>query len=276
MDLKENNRYWEENAEAWTQMARQGYDVYRNLVNTPAFLSMLPSVENLRGLDVGCGEGYNTRKVAQMGAKMTAIDVSPTFIRHARDMEIAEPHGIEYHECCATELPFERNSFDFAIATMSLMDVPDFRAVLKQLNRVLVVGGFLQFSILHPCFVTRRFKWVVDESGEYGLKGETLGALVGDYFEKDHGSPVGPYFVEEWTFSAAPSEVSEAYPKFRVPRYFHTLSEWMNGLVEEGFQLEKLNEPTIEDERVLREYPALVNLKKIAFLLHVRCRNGKR
>lgn len=277
MDLKDNNRYWEENAEAWTQMSRQGYDVYRNLVNTPAFLSMLPDVKNLKGLDIGCGEGYNTRKVAALGAKMTAIDVSKTFIHHASEMEETESayDAIDYRVCCATELPFEENSFDFAMATMSLMDVPDFRLVLKEVSRVLVPGGFLQFSILHPCFLTRRFKWIVDETGEHGVKGETLGVLCGDYFEKDHG-PTGPYFVEEWTFSAAPEEVSSAHPKFKVPRFFHTMSEWMNGLIEEGFVLEKLNEPTVADERILSEYPPLVNLKKIAFLLHVRCRNGKR
>ncbi len=42
-------------------MARAGYDFYRDQFNTPAFLDLLPEVRGLHGLDVGCGEGYNTR-----------------------------------------------------------------------------------------------------------------------------------------------------------------------------------------------------------------------
>ncbi len=31
--------YWEANAESWTRFARAGYDVYRDALNTPAFLA---------------------------------------------------------------------------------------------------------------------------------------------------------------------------------------------------------------------------------------------
>jgi hypothetical protein len=50
-------RFWEGNAEAWTTLARAGYDVYRDGFNTPAFFAMLPDVEELASLDIGCGEG---------------------------------------------------------------------------------------------------------------------------------------------------------------------------------------------------------------------------
>jgi len=75
--------YWEANAEAWTQHSRAGYDVYRDALNTPAFLTMLPPVSGLLGLDIGCGEGSNTRELVRLGASMHAVDVAPTFILHA-------------------------------------------------------------------------------------------------------------------------------------------------------------------------------------------------
>ena len=83
--------YWESNAEAWTRHSRAGYDVYRDALNTPAFLAMLPPVAGLQGLDIGCGEGTNTRHVARLGARMHAIDIAPTFIRHAEATEEVEP-----------------------------------------------------------------------------------------------------------------------------------------------------------------------------------------
>ena len=33
MDHREAGRYWEGNAEAWTTLARRGYDISRDLVN---------------------------------------------------------------------------------------------------------------------------------------------------------------------------------------------------------------------------------------------------
>ena len=153
MKRAEVAQYWEANAETWTQHARAGYDIYRDGLNTPAFLDMLPPIRGLSGLDVGCGEGSNTREFVRLGATVHAIDVGPTFIRYARDAERAEPLGIAYLVADATNLPFASGSFDIATAIMSLMDMADHGAALREAARVLRPGGFLQFSILHPCFV---------------------------------------------------------------------------------------------------------------------------
>jgi hypothetical protein len=61
LDRGEVARYWEANAETWTRHARAGYDIYRDGLNTPAFLHMLPPVQGRSGIDIGCGEGSNTR-----------------------------------------------------------------------------------------------------------------------------------------------------------------------------------------------------------------------
>src|SRR5258708_2642933 len=83
-DLDHVAACWEGNAETWTRQSRAGYDVYRDQNNTPAFLAMLPPIAGLDGIDLGCGEGGNTRLLAARGARMHAIDIAPTFIRHAR------------------------------------------------------------------------------------------------------------------------------------------------------------------------------------------------
>ena len=87
MDAAEVAAHWEANADTWTRYSRAGCDVYRDALNTPAFLAMLPPVDGLEGLDVGCGEGTNTRKLALLGARMRAVDIAPTFVRHARETE---------------------------------------------------------------------------------------------------------------------------------------------------------------------------------------------
>jgi hypothetical protein len=68
MKRAEVAQYWEANAETWARHARAGHDIYRDGLNTPAFLDMLPPVHGLSGLDIGSGEGVeHTRACAARG-----------------------------------------------------------------------------------------------------------------------------------------------------------------------------------------------------------------
>src|SRR5215831_2396664 len=101
MNHEEAGRCWNGNASAWTRLARAGYDVYRDYLNTPAFFEMLPDVAGLAGLDVGCGEGHNTRLLAKRGARVTGVDIAEDFIAHARQSETDDPLGIDYRVASA-------------------------------------------------------------------------------------------------------------------------------------------------------------------------------
>jgi SAM-dependent methyltransferase len=259
MDHEEVGRYWDENAEMLTEVVRAGYDHYRDGLNTPAFFEMLPDVDGLTGLDVGCGEGHNTRLLAERGARITGIDISKNFIRNAGEAEAESPLGIDYEPASAVDLPFEAASFDFATAFMSLMDIPEAERVLAEVFRVLRPGGFFRFSITHPCFHTPHRRNLRDETGY------TYAIEVGDYFRGREGE------VEEWLFSAAPPEVREGLPPFRVPVFMRTLSSWLNRLVETSFVLERFGEPYPSDETV-RERPGLQDAQIVAYFLHVRAR----
>lgn len=259
MDDSAVRECWEANAEGWTVLARKGYDRCRDLFNTPTFLKLLPDVNGLRGLDIGCGEGHNTRLVAGRGAAMTGIDFAPTFIRYAREAEAAAPLGIVYHEASAAALPFPDAAFDFATAFMSLMDIADQESAFREAFRVIRPGGFLQFSITHPCFQTPKWGWVRDESGR------KVAITVGDYFRAPGCR------VDEWIFGAAPKELKERYPKFRTPYFERTLSSWMNLVLSTGFRIEGVAEPTPDDE-TLRLHPGEYDARIIAFFLILRCR----
>jgi ubiquinone/menaquinone biosynthesis C-methylase UbiE len=263
MDHRQVGKYWNDNAQAWTTLARAGFDVYRDHLNTPAFLAMLPEIAGLRGLDIGCGEGNNTRLLAERGARMTAIDVAPAFIRHARDVELKGPRGIDYQVASAVELPFADASFDFATGFMSFMDIPETASVLTEARRVLKPGGFLQFSICHPCFDTAHRRNVRDA---HGL---TRAVEVGRYFCTTDGE------IDEWIFASAPLAAKADLPKFKVPLFRRTLSQWLNSLIESGLGLERACEPTPDDETV-RRHPTLQHAQVVGYSLILRARRPAR
>ncbi len=260
MDWQENSDYWNENAEAWTYLARHGRDVTRDNLNTPAFLEMLPDVKGLRGLDIGCGEANNTRLVAQLNATMSGIDASEVFINHAIHAEKEKPLGIEFHTASAAKLPFENETFDFVMATMFLMDVPEPLLCIQEAYRVIKNGGFFQFSITHPCFQTRRWQWVSENE-------KKVGVVCGDYFEGPQGE------IHRWTFTNSSTDEQQKFEKFKVPTFYWTLSEWLNWLITAGFVLEQFCEPTITPDKIA-QYPGLAGWDKIAGYLHVRCRKN--
>lgn len=255
MEDIEVGRYWDENAPSWTVLANAGYDVYRDYVNTPAFLAALPPIEGLTGLDVGCGDGYNTRLLAERGARMCGVDIAPAFIRFA----IQKSSGIRFGVASAERLPFASESFDFVAAFMSIMDVPHPSLALSEAERVLRRGGFLQFSITHPCFTTPHRKLLRDPHRKpYAVE-------VGRYFEGLDGS------IDEWLFSAAPREVRAVLRPFRVPVFHRTLSAWMNMIVDAGFRIERVGEPFADEESAAR-CPAVADTRVVAYFLHLRCR----
>lgn len=259
MKRAEVARYWEANADTWTRHSRAGYDVYRDALNTPAFLSILPPIDGLDGLDIGCGEGTNTRKLAELGARMRAVDIAPTFIAHARALEDAEPLGIGFQVGDGMALPFADGSFHFATSFMALMDMPDQDLAFREVARILRPGGFFQFSILHPCFVPPHRRNLRDENGR------SRALEIAGYFDATDGE------VESWWFETVPEEERRNVAPFRVPRFHRTLSAWVEFIVGAGLVIEKFAEPRA-DIALAEAEPVVADTRVAPIFLHIRAR----
>jgi len=252
-------KHWNANAEAWTVLARAGGDVCRDAYNTPAFMRMLPDVSGQNGLDVGCGEGHNTRLVARRGACMTAIDLAENFIRAAKEHENREPLGIRYQQSSARRLPFADQSFDFVMSTMCFMDFPNQEDATTEVVRVLKPGGFFQFSITHPVTNTPIRYWIRDDRGR-----KTALATAG-YFQPPNGD------VEEWIFGKAPAELKRKFDRFRIPRFQRTLSSWINLVANAGLRIEQMEEPH-PDAETLDRLPSEYDAVLVPYFLIMRSR----
>jgi SAM-dependent methyltransferase len=255
VERPDTKRIWNANAPAWIEFSRAGFDFYRDLVNTPAFFALLPPLAGLSCLDLGCGEGHNTRLLADRGARVVALDVSELFIEAAaRD----DRRRIRYLIGDGAALPFPALSFDVVTAFMSLMDVADPERTLREASRVLRPGGFVQFSIAHPATSTPVRRWVEDDSGERAA------LAIGDYFYE------GP-LTETWTFGAAPAQLRERHRPFTITYARRTLAGWLNAVLGAGLVIEAIAEPHA-DEQTAAAHPAVADTRIAPYFLVLRAR----
>ena len=246
---------WNANAAAWTELSRAGCDFYRDLVNTPAFFALLPPVDGLACLDLGCGEGHNTRLLAARGARVAAMDIAESFLIAAA---AAGRTGISYLAGDGAALPFRASAFDAVTAFMSLMDVADPERTLGEVARVLRPGGFVQFSVLHPVISAPVGRWVADKSGVRQAR------AVGDYFYQ------GP-LTETWAFGNAPAHLRERYPPFTITYARRTLAGWLNAVLKAGLVIEAIAEPCA-DEETAAAHPQVADTRIAPYFLIVRAR----
>ena len=247
---------WNANAGSWTELSRAGFDVYRDLVNTPAFFAMLPSVAECAGLDLGCGEGHNTRLLAERAANVVALDIADVFVAAAAE----SGGGARFVIADGATLPFASASFDFVTAFMSLMDVVDPESTLREVQRVLKPDGFVQFSVVHPATATPIRRWVDDASG----RREAL--TIGDYFVE------GP-ITERWTFNAAPADVLARHQPFTITYARRTLTGWVNAVLAAGLSIEAIAEPHA-DEETARAHPEVADTRIVPYFLILRARKA--
>lgn len=93
-------------------------------------------------LEVAIGTGRNL-PFYPPEARLTGIDLSPAMLDLARGRAAELGREIEIREGDAEELPFPDASFDTVVCTLGLCGIPDDRAAISEMHRVLRPGGTL-------------------------------------------------------------------------------------------------------------------------------------
>lgn len=220
---------WETMADWYAELLRSGSPM--NEFARDILLGLLPSdLTGVRIVDLGCGEGIVTRAVAARGATVIGVDPTVRLVAHARAAETTTPTGARYavDDGCGL-VTVDDDSVDWVTAGLSLNHVTDLAAAVRSVRRVLVSGGRFVFTIPHPCFEAPHATWV-DAAGGASRR------LIGDYL------------VEGFWRSANPDAVRRAGNEHR------TLSRYLTVLIEEGFTLEIVAEPAV-DQHIAAEQP---------------------
>jgi len=87
-----------------------------------------------RILDLGCGDGFLTQRIAQSGATLVGVDSSPQMIAAAKE------RGVDARYASGEALPFDQE-FDAVFSNAALHWMHDHDAVLQGVYRALKPGG---------------------------------------------------------------------------------------------------------------------------------------
>jgi SAM-dependent methyltransferase len=156
-------------------------------------------------LELGCGTGNDTARLADAGYSVTAIDLSGEAIRYARERfgSVARFMVADM----AQRLPFPDGDFDAVMSNVAMHMFPDgvTRAVFAEVARVVRPGGLFLFHV--NALEDRRLRarrlparevepdYVVEESGQtmHFFSEAYLRELLGDWQELDLASVPIPH-----------------------------------------------------------------------------------
>jgi 2-polyprenyl-3-methyl-5-hydroxy-6-metoxy-1,4-benzoquinol methylase len=163
---EEVREIWDKNADYWNQRMGEGNDFHRMLIGpTQERLLNLRPGETV--LDIGCGNGQFARRMAQLGARVVALDVSPRMIDNARANTCEHQERIDYRVIDATDrsalVALGPRRFNAAVCTMAMMDMASIDPLASSLGRLLKTGGRFVFSVSHPCFNSAGVKLIAEE-----------------------------------------------------------------------------------------------------------------
>ena len=142
---------WQANAAPWTDAVRGRKIESRNLVTDSAILDAVTSVNPQTVLDIGCGEGWLARALADRGIKSIGVDVVPELIEKAISLGGGDFRVASYEEIGNGKLDVK---VDACIANFSLIggDAVDKLGarIPELLNRI---GSFI-VQTPHPVVAT--------------------------------------------------------------------------------------------------------------------------
>ncbi|NOJ46465.1 class I SAM-dependent methyltransferase [Bradyrhizobium archetypum] len=166
--------------ELWAQFAEQRLEEgnLNDHLDLPTIFRILGDAGGGAALDLGCGLGQSSFKLAEMlNYSVVAVDGSSEMLDRARNLYSGS--RITWLESTFENLSFNDQSFDLIVSCLSFHFVCDLQPLIRNCASWLKRGGLLVFSVRHPIrtcnpvgelTTDQEFGWSVNEYANEGLR----------------------------------------------------------------------------------------------------------
>jgi ubiquinone/menaquinone biosynthesis C-methylase UbiE len=214
---QEKPTHWGEVADWYDKLVGDEGSEFHQHVILPGVMRMLGGVEKAAGmkvLDLACGQGVLSRKLAQAGCEVIGVDGAPELIDAARKRNETERLSIRYEVADATKLlrddgalAVDLGGMDAVTIILAIQNMTPLSPVWQACRAALKPGGHLILVMMHPAFrVPRASDWVWKDAGSGGVSEQ--GRVVYQYLSSSRieiqthpgkaafgkGSPTTPHF----------------------------------------------------------------------------------
>jgi 2-polyprenyl-3-methyl-5-hydroxy-6-metoxy-1,4-benzoquinol methylase len=250
---------WNRVADFWNERMGDDGNVFHRALVGPSQERLLDLKRDELVVEVACGNGQFTRRMAELGARVVASDGASRMIENARARSAEYADRIEFSVIDVTDagalMSLGERRFDAAVCTMALFDIADIEPLVKSLSRLLKVGGRFVFTVLHPCFNSVPDLQMVAE--------------------KDFVGGIETHYSLKFSRYITPSvDAGLAMPDQPVASYVmhRPLSLIFNTCFAAGFVLDGIEEPVFGDETPARGTISWDDLREIPPVLAARMR----
>jgi SAM-dependent methyltransferase len=179
-DPREWDRIYGESPSGLSAIFQRSAEVAGNLV-------LESRAAGRRWLDVGCGTGRLTERLAAHGVDVIGIDADPAMIRHARERAIAAGRQLSYAVSTAEKLPFPDASVEGVVAVSLIGCLESSPAFYKEVVRVLKPDGAAVLTYTNGASWLLRLNYAMTGKRRGVGGGEGGEALSGTGGEADGG-----------------------------------------------------------------------------------------
>lgn len=189
-------------------------------------LSLLGDLAGKSVCDLGCGQGELARRMARLGARVTAVDTSERMLDLARSYP-SPPHLRYLRDDARKPSLLPPAAFDAVVANLMLMDTDEFEAVFRTAHAILAPGGRMVWTVTHPCFESPYSEPLDDGQGRLSHRRVSR-------------------YAPQWWQSRRPNTLRAALGAWHRP-----LSVYVNAFLQAGFRLVRMEEPVVAREVAL-------------------------
>ena len=171
---------------------REGYDLWAPTYDTmgnwllaleqPEVDRTFGTVAGLELLDVGAGTGRHAIRLAERGARVTAVDFSEEMLAKAREKPGAEHVRFVLHDITGP-LPFAERSFDRVLSALVLehIEVARLPRFFAELERVARRDGRIVVTAMHPAMFLKGISANFRDEGGVQVRPRSYVATISDY-----------------------------------------------------------------------------------------------